>query len=303
MVRGMRLRLTRVTFGALVLSMVITAGGSAVQAGVPRRPSLVERRAERYVERAVLKAVNGPACAPAHRQSTLPGPPPMSLRSILGVLRGPPSPLVPGARSRVLVRHQIDLYVNYVRLASVVSGIDYYVFVAKRGFPPPANVTRCLRAQRTDFGKELPSIPPSLQAAAKGILARQLRAEGRFDRRPLREGVFLFGLGAHGGGGGGGGADAAEIKHQGMFYSSGTNHGSVLSGVVPDGVATVTFNFPRERSKTPQTNSRPPASVTATVTNNVVVTAIPRSAENAFSSTMIWRDANGTIVKTIHGRA
>ncbi|MFZ0387600.1 MAG: hypothetical protein WAL22_18195 [Solirubrobacteraceae bacterium] len=298
----MRLRLTRVTFGALVLSMVIAAGGSAVQAGVPRRASRLQRRAERYVERAVLKAVNGPACAPAHRESTLPGPPPMSLRSILGVLRGPPSPLVPGARSRVIVGHQIGLYVNYVRLASVVGGIDYYVFVAKGGFPPPADVTRCLRAQRTDFGMELPSIPPALQAAAKGILARQLRAEGRFYRRPLREGVFLFGLGPHGGGGGGG-ADAAEIKHQGMFDSSGTKHGSVLSGVVPNGVATVTFNFPRERSKSPQTSGRPPASVTATVTNNVVVTAIPRSAENAFSSTMIWRAANGTIVKTIHHHA
>jgi hypothetical protein len=76
--------------------------GISCAAGVPREPSLVQRRAERYVERAVLEAVNGPACAPAHRQSTLPGPPPLSLRSILGVLRGPRSPLVPGTRSRVI---------------------------------------------------------------------------------------------------------------------------------------------------------------------------------------------------------
>jgi hypothetical protein len=299
MVPGMRLRLTPMSFGALVVSIVIAAGGSTAHAGAPRRPSPVQRRAERYVERAVLKAVNGPACAAVHRRTTLPGPPPMSLRSILGVLRGPPSPPPPRTRRNVIIRHQIGLYVNYVRLASVVGGIDYYVFVAKAGFPPPANVTRCLRAQRTDFREELPSIPPMLRAPAKSILAKQLRFEGRVYRRPLRDGVFLYGLGPHGGAGGGG-ADAAEVKRRGVFVASGTKHGSVLSGIVPDGVATVTFNFPPERPKSLQTSGRPTASITATVTNNVVVTTIPRSAENAFSSTMIWRAADGTIVKTIH---
>jgi hypothetical protein len=80
-----------------------------------------------------------------------------------------------------------------------VGGIDYYVFVAKGGFPRPADVTRCLRAQRTDFGMELPSIPPALQAAATGVLARQLRPRVASTADPLHEGVFLFGLGAHGG--------------------------------------------------------------------------------------------------------
>jgi hypothetical protein len=163
---------------------------------------------------------------------------------------------------------------------------------------PPANVTLCLNAQQADLTAEMPSIPQNLRTSAQRILSSQLSAERRHDRRRLTPGVFLVGF-ERDGGGGGGGASAAAIRRQGMFMSAGTNHGAILSGIVPDGVASVTFDYPAQHHSGQHDDSKPAASVTATVLNNVIVTSIPRSAENAFGSKMTWRSANGAILRIV----
>jgi hypothetical protein len=57
-----------------------------------------------------------------------------------------------------------------------------------------------------------------------------------------------------------------------------------MSGVVPDGVASVTLGFPK-------------ASVTARVVDNVFVVREPRGDNPP--PRIVWRSANGTVMKTI----
>jgi hypothetical protein len=97
------------------------------------------------------------------------------------------------------------------------------------------------------------------------------------------------------GGGGGGilGASAASIPQHGVFFSSGQHGSSTVPGLVPDGVATVTVHYPADPAGT-----LPAVTITAKVVDNVVVfTSVPRGPAVGWTK-MVWRAANGTIVKT-----
>jgi hypothetical protein len=256
----------------------------------------------------VLKAINGPACVREQLPATNVGSPPPSLLSILGVLRLPETPAdkVPPQ----ITSHEVDLYVNYIRLARSAFGRDWYVWVAgpPQGSLPPANENRCLAAEAADFRSELPSIPKALRAPTTQMFNVQLGAERRFDAHPPRPvGVHLFGLNPGGGGGGGGGADAAEIAKQGMWGSSsggtGANPGLTLfHGVVPDGVATVTLHYPAGKVGGFSRRTASAVTINAHAVNNVVVVSVPRAGAQAMGAvTTTWRAADGTTITTIHG--
>lgn len=71
-----------------------------------------------------------------------------------------------------------------------------------------------------------------------------------------------------------------------------TNFG-LLSGLVPDGVATVTAAYPA-------TQTTPALSTLVHVTNNVFVTNIPITHRDR-QPTLTWRSADGAIIRTIPG--
>ena len=248
-----------------------------------------------------LRRSTGPTVSPGTIGPRIAVRLPSGFRAVLGILRGAPIPRSASALRRIVGENNAGLYINYVRLARVVNGVRYYVFVSDGsvgGFPP-ASVSRCLASERTAFAAELPAIPTALQQAAKQVFAINLAADRRVDRRLVRESVSLFGLNAGGGGGGVAGATAADIRTHGMYGSSGSAQGAVLSGVVPDGVATVTFAYPRQRTTGPHRRWLVAATRTANVINNIVVTPIPRSAENASGFQQIWRDADGRVVRIV----
>ena len=298
--RGLR-HPTAIAAAAVLVGLALGCATSAAKVASP-----AQQREERYVETAVLKAVNGPACVSEHVPATNPGTPPASLLSILGVLRQPVTAAdkPPG---RVL-EHESDLYVNYVRLARSAFGQNWYVWVAGPAFLPPAHLNRCLAAQTADFHNELPRIPTRLRAATTRMFAGQLAAERRADTRPPRPvGVTLVGLQPNGTGGGGGGANAAEIESHGMWGSSsggtGANPGLTLfSGVVPDGVATVTLHYPAGKVGGFSRRTAPAITIKAHAVNNVVIVSVPRAGAQATGAvTTTWRRADGSIIKRIHG--
>ena len=285
--------------GAGSVAMLVAVGvAGAAHPGGGIRWTRAEMQAQRYVERAVLKAVNGPECQPRRYRATYPGPPPAGFRSVLGILRGRPTRRSAAALRRIVGGNDIGLFANYVRLARVVDGVSYYVFVSESaGGLPPANVSRCLAAERAAFAAELPLIPAALQQPAKRVFALNLAADRRADRQPVRETVALFGQSAGGGGGGVSGATATEIRVRGMYGSTCCSPGTVLSGVVPDRVATVTFIYPRRRSTGRHPRWRAATEQTANVVNNVVVTATPRGSTFAFRQ--VWRAADGRILRVV----
>jgi hypothetical protein len=288
------------------LAVVVAVAGPTGAAAKP--PSAREQREENYVEKAILKGINGPACVREYVPATNTGTPPASLFSILGVLRLPAT--VADKVPLQIASHQTDVFVNYIRFARSAFGVNWYVWVAgpPQGFLPPANENRCLAAQSADFRSELPGIPKALQSTTTQMFDVQLRAERSHDAQPTRPpGVELFGLNPGGGGGGGGGATAAEIEQHGSWGSSsggtGANPGLTrFNGLLPDGVATVTLHYPAGKVGGFSRRTASAVTITAHAVNNVVVVSVPRAGDQATNAvTTTWRAADGLIIKTIRG--
>lgn len=307
-VRRSRARLAGVSLCAVLAGL---AAAAVVSEGAPeqvRTPGTTQQQEADYVSAAVLKGLNGPACAHKHAAAIKSGAPPTGLLSILGVLRGPPT-----AADRVPVRtlsHLVGLYRNYVRFARAASGRKWWVWVSSGSVAllPPANVARCLAAQTAALRQELPGIPAALRAQTIQMLQAQLRAERRRDAQPPPPaGVTLFGLAASGIGGGGGGADAVQITRQGLWVSSGGGTGAdpgrtLFAGVVPDGVASVTLHYPRGKLGGFSRRSGPAINSTAPVVNNVVVVAVERAGQQSMTNlTATWRNSHGATIKIFHG--
>jgi hypothetical protein len=192
----------------------------------------------------------------------LQGAPSRSLLSILGVLRRPAT--AADAGSGIAARGFISgVFVHYIRLARVVDGSSYYVY--------PGIVGGCGTGE-----------PPH-----QGImeLARNVN---------LGHGLI--------GGTGGGGATAAAIE-QGKDASSGppgSATSSTITMVVPDGVATVTLRYPAGRASGYSPKISPAFTITTAPVGNLVVVTLPRS-NPLQQGTIIWRSANGRVIKTLDG--
>lgn len=195
------------------------------------------------------------------------------------------------------------IYQRYVRVVHAANGTAFAMFIARSTGVFWREPDACLDADHAELQRLLVHQPADVAHAARRFFAQMRKEVGRQDAGP-REGIYLFTLTAAGGlSGGGGGEDAARFVRHGLFGSSGTANGSHLGGLVPDGVATVTFRFPRTVSLGP--NFRPkvfPSAFTRTVhvRENVVGLRVPRPAEFAFNARMVWRDAAGKIVRTVH---
>ena len=291
---------------AVPLLVVLLASAIAVGSAGARKLTPAQQRQvqeSRYIERAVLPAVNSPVCKSAPVPATVTGPAPAPFLSILGVLRLPSSSADVQFLSRSILSHSDGLYVDDVRLARQAFDIDWYVYVAGSGFLPPANVPACLAAQSANFSRELPSIPKRLRAGTESMFARQLSFERSSDARPMAPGVCLIGFRPSGGGGGGCGATAADIEARGSFGTRGTSHRALINGVVPDGVATVTFCYPAgPASGFSRKITLPAVCIKGQAINNVVVVSVPRGAANALGPMMTWRNA-GQLIKTIPPRS
>lgn len=194
--------------------------------------------------------------------------PSRALLATLGVLRRPASAadaLPPRFARRLLAGGATRaVFVRYVRRARVIAGSSYYVY--------PAIVGGC------DLGK-----------AHEGVMELVTHVD-------LGHGIY--------GGSGGGGDTAAQIKRRGgMFGSQGSSRHATVTGVVPDGVATVTLYYPAGPSSGFSHKVLPAVAIKVRVVNNLWVANVPRGASNALRWTkVIWRAADSKILKAIPGQ-
>jgi hypothetical protein len=118
---------------------------------------------------------------------------------------------------------------------------------------------------------------------------------------PPRAGAGLVAVGK-GQAGGGGPATVAEIKQDEL---TGTLGGGVpptiVEGIVPDGVASITLHYPAGKAGGFSHKMLPAATVTADAVNNVIVVAAPRGGLQAGVALATWRATNGTILKRVQG--
>lgn len=198
----------------------------------------------------------------------LQGAPSRSLLSLLGVLRRPaaaadalPRTLTASGAGIAIVR---NAFVHYIRRTRVVHGSPYYIY--------PAIVGGC------------------------GTKARQ-------GMMHLDANINLGGgsLGATGGGG----ATAADIE-QGKDIGAGppgSSTSSTVTMIVPDGVAKVTLRYPAGWASGYSPKISPPFTTTTAPVDNEVVVSVPRSPGGGAiqRAKVIWRAANGHIIKTFNG--
>jgi hypothetical protein len=235
------------------------------------------------------RAYKTPACHEHAPTRTIPavsqGAPSEALRLALGVLRRPRAPT--DRLPRYLREYgPRGVYVDYVRRARVRSGVSYYVVPVAVISQHPGLSTGCYAAIQAAFRAELPHMPARLRKPTKVLLDYLIARDRRLAAEGAGQGVCLLFAGPSSSGGTCG-AGAEEIRQSGLISSYGW-----VSGVVPDGVATVTVTY---RASSGQ-GSR---AVSSNVIGNVFAVPVKPSQLSTFAQTpaTIWRSADGTVVK------
>ncbi len=165
-----------------------------------------------------------------------------------------------------------------------------FFIIPERARPFAVPSRRCLQLQRTRLLQLLRGKSPELKRFA-------LRENALLDRQQtkpqhIQDGILEFSTN----GGGGGGSDAQIVARYGELDSSGTSHTSEVSGVIPDGVVSVTAVFDRAVSRDPYRNPKiypTKIIVHAPVTDNVIDFHVDRPASDAFPTRMVWHLTNG----------
>jgi hypothetical protein len=302
---GRRIRAHR--WRPLALIAVLVLGGTTgalAAAGIFASPSVIKRY-NQYVEPAVMRAINSVLCVRRRVPATTTGTAPASLLGTLGVLRRPSRPGgIRDVSSRLSTPGQ-SLYTRYVRFARAVDGFDFYVSVGTGLAPTPVNIGRCIAAQTASFDRELPHIPRAFRADAMQIFNGGLSTERLNWTRKPPVGVSLNAISMYAPGAGFGGGDlaAAEIEEGAALGVGGAATGSgldtsLVDGVVPDGVATVTLHYDAGPLGGYSHKHAPAANITTKSVNNVIVAIVPRPTGNALPSTITWRAATGKVIKT-----
>ena len=309
----------------LAVGVTLSVGAAFVVLGHPRHastgpPPAWLGRERQYITNARLQTQRrDPACVPTAQPSVrVDGMPSRGLLSSLAALRAPGDGPIGGMGDDL--QHvgppvPTEVYAQYERLARTVAlsatrsapaaSVSVYVVAAANVTGAATVPSRCDAEQSAALRRALPQIPSALRTATL-----QLGAQTLAQRRSIiqnAEGIAVVAVARSPHDVSGPRIDAYSAKinqflQRGAIsqvgFQSGT--GTVLSGVVPDGVASVTLHFP---ARFGGGNPAPPLTVTARPVENVFVVRIPRSfVPQAFGRTtadsITWRAANGTVIKT-----
>jgi hypothetical protein len=284
---------------ASLLPTVGTGPSTAAGTSAPVEPvlSAAEFEAIMTADRATVARDRG--CS-ALATNTVPitskGSPDQALRSILGVLRRPATPadrfsvkapVLPGEGPGGSIGSRAppgaDVYVNASRRARTALGVTFYILPAgeETGLrPTPA---RCDTEQATALVRILRPDPKALVRRILGLQHEYLAWQRYEALNP--EGIFLMTINAKASGNDGG-ASTAQIAQQGLLDgNAGYPVRALMSGVVPDGVASVTLRY---------RGARP---VTASVVSNIFVAVPPRGTHRLAS--VVWRSSAGAVIKVV----
>ncbi|MFA9272459.1 MAG: hypothetical protein ACEQSX_17225, partial [Baekduiaceae bacterium] len=199
-----------------------------------------------------------------------------------------------------------EIYADFTRTVTTTLGQQVRILPGRLMSPVAVPSESCRDAEAEEARRLASRRPAAVRKAVERIL-RDVRADDAAAPRPTEtpaEGVFL---GVAGQAGAllqlVGQADMADFAERGLTGVSGNATDSVILGLVPDGVASVEFVFPRVvewgRLYKPTVFART-IRLTASVKDNVVALRSPRPPmESMLATTMIWRSAAGDVVNTV----
>jgi hypothetical protein len=222
------------------------------------------------------------------------------LHAALAILRRPQTERerIPDGQVRV---PGDTVYRGAYRIATSASGRQYLLVAtqsANRFTPRPPE---CADAFRSHFDAQLAGRSARFVREAREALDQILRDEpGSPGATQPFEGLYLFEYRDGGVGGGGGGGSLASLRQHAPTTSTGDDRTSIVSGLVPDGVAAVELTFPRVASRG---RYRPPKryartiTLTAPVHDNVISVRVPRPPQDAFAAKTVWKGPDGEPVE------
>lgn len=237
------------------------------------------------------------------------GAPSSVLLASLGVLDRRPTPaelaLTPSARGTL---GWPGIYTVFRRYTRIVHGPDSFLTTIVVGEGRSSRPAIALPACQRDVSIYLESLlrgqPGDVQRDARHVDS-QFKLGAQFTGvHPWLSYTVSHKPGI--GGGGFGPFNARQFWRSGMLgsgqFSSLKPYSSVVYGLVPDGVASVTLELPAHVTR--DYHERYPHSYTATANvsaNAFVFPRVPRDAAVAMQrTTVIWRDAQGHIVRVVH---
>src|SRR3954454_3862744 len=290
------------------MKRALTGMVALVALAVGAGPALADRQtqhdAQALLNKGGRQASHENACQIRDRPPTVThDPPSQELLNTLGILRRPAAPGALPTQGLTFFHFAQDLNVDYVRVAHAADGTSYFVLAARNvGVLPETDA--CLHEIHVDLLALAKGKPKRVRHRALRLFDERVRLDHRYASRAPREGVFLFDRRADGSiGGGGGGVGATFIQQRVLFGSSGAPGGvSHVSGLIPDGVATVTSSFPQTVSRgagNPPKVYAAPIERTDPVQDNVISFSVQRDPEDAFPSKMVWRAADGAVVRVV----
>lgn len=293
------------------------AAGAAIALAATSAAQAVDRTdaAEQRLEKRSITVFNAatramrttdPSCVQSsdHTTTVTHDAPSQAMRDAFSLLRRPPIPEDRRFADRVPLSllGAKGVYVDWIRMARAADGSEHYLVIAQdRGLPAPL-ARSCLRLRHRLLLERLDGASPKLRTMTLRMEARLNREEQPAGGFPRSEAIYGFGDG-----GGGGGVDLASFLKNGLFGTSqrGQEDRSTVTGFVPDGVRTIEATFSQRVSYGPHR----PAQVygeeirlTLPVQDNVVSFQVARPAEDAFPTKMVWRAADGSVVRVVRDR-
>jgi hypothetical protein len=278
--------------------------GMALGAG---EGSARERPILRLMNEAIGAVEGDKACRPAlppvgRRPSLTDDPPTDELLSTLGILRRPQSSEEREALDTIRFLAAEGVHRDHVRIARSASGMAFLIVTARDVSFYEPRPKRCVTRLRRRFGKLIDDRPRPFRRRARRALERIIRTEWTAPSEGEVEGVFMFDYTPGDVAGGSGGVSPRSIRDRGFFASRGRTKRSRVSGLLPDGVATLEATFTRLAPRGPgRPDKRYARAVTRAVPvqDNVVSFRVPRAPQDAFPARQVWRDAAGEVIAEI----
>lgn len=288
-----------------------TAQGALAQAASTRHDRAALRReqiAVRLINQATQRVQHRHRpCRPSFKRTSTftDARPSDALLNAIGVLRRPATDADRIDPNALVAPFARGIYRNWARVATAVDGRQFYVIVAQDRLRPRPIPQSCVALAHAELERLLVHRGPAVRSVALRIERQVDREEHPRGGFKPAEAIYLFDRQPDGrAGSGGGGVDLGYFLRHGLFGSSGSANRSSVSGLVPDGVASVDFTFARKLSRGPHRDPKvyPSAlALTVRVQDNVVSFAVDRPAPDAFPTRMVWRRADGSVLRVVRG--
>jgi hypothetical protein len=299
-----------------LLGLAVSSGAAAAHPSTGHVANTRQDRAALRRERVAVHLINEaarhvrqthPACRlPRHfdpRPTFTDERPSDALLSTLGVLRRPATEADHVDRRSLEPTFASGIFENWTRVATAADGRQFVVVIAQDRLRMPLPPHRCVDLEDAELRRLLSDRTPAVRRVALRLKARLNREEHPKSGFTPTEAIFLFDRTPDGSiGGGGGGVDLRWFLRHGLFGSAGVGNRSTVSGLVPDGVASIDVTFPRTVSRGPHRDSKvfPTAiRLTVPVRDNVVAFDVDRTAPDVVGMQMVWRRADGSVMRRV----